>query len=105
MLLCLKEAGLRLKPSKCTFAMEEIEYLGHTLTPQGVRPNSNKVEAVSKFPKPRNVKEVKFLGFANFYRHHIPDMAVISRPLAYLTKKNTEFNCTSECETAFMEVK
>ena len=105
-LLHLKEAGLRLKPSKCTFATEEIEYLGHTLTPEGVRPNSKKVEAVSKFPKPKNVKEVKsFLGLANFYKRHIPDMAVISRPLAYLTKKNIEFNWTSECETAFMEVK
>ena len=43
-LLQLKEAGLHLKPSKCMFATEEIEYLGHTLTPEGVKLNSKKVE-------------------------------------------------------------
>ena len=39
----VSEAGLRLKPSKCVFAAEEIEYLGHTLTTEGVKPNSEKV--------------------------------------------------------------
>ena len=90
-LLHLKEAGLRLKPSKCTFATEEIEYLGHTLTPEGVKPNSKKVKAVKDFSVPKNVKEVKsFLGLANFYRYHISDMGVISRPLTALTRKDME---------------
>ena len=65
-LLRLKEAGLRLKPSKCTFATEEIEYLGHTLSAQGVRPNNGKVEAVKGFPRPTTVKEVKFPGACQF---------------------------------------
>ena len=105
-LLRLKEAGLQLKPSKCTFATEEIEYLGHTLTPEGVKPNSKKVEAVKDFPVPKNVKEVKsFLGLANFYRRHIPDMAIISRPLTALTRKDMEFVWTVECEAAFKEIK
>ena len=44
-------------------ATSEIEYLGHTLTSEGVRPNNKKVTAVSDFPVPKNVKEVKsFLG-------------------------------------------
>ena len=74
-LLRLKDAGLRLKPSKCMIATEEIEYLGHTLTPAGVKPNSKKVEAAKNFPILKNVKEVKsFLGLANFYRRHIPDL-------------------------------
>ena len=47
----LKDAGLCLKPSKCMFATEEIEYLGHTLTPEDVKPNSKKVEAVSQYPR------------------------------------------------------
>ena len=48
----LKEAGLRLKPGKCTFATTEIQYLGHTLTPMGVKPNDSKIIAVKDFPKP-----------------------------------------------------
>ena len=75
----LLRIGEALKPGK--FAADEIEYLGHTLSAEGVKPNSGKVDAVNSFPKPSTVKEVKsFLGLANFYRCHIPDMAVISRP-------------------------
>ena len=55
----LKQAGLRLKPSKCTFATTEIQYLGHTLTPMGVKPNDSKVTAVKEFPRPQTVKQVK----------------------------------------------
>ena len=66
----LKKSGLRLKPSKCRFVNTEIEYLGHTLTPVGVRPNDSKVIAVKEFPRPQTVKQVKsFLGLANFYRN------------------------------------
>jgi len=64
----LKEAGLHLKPSKCTFATTEIKYLGHTLTPEGVKPNDAKVSVVKEFPRPQSVKQIKsFLGLANFY--------------------------------------
>ena len=49
-LLRLKDAGLRLKPSKCMFATEGIEYPGHTLIPKGVKLNSKKVEVVENFP-------------------------------------------------------
>ena len=105
-LLKVSEAGLRLKPSKCVFAAEEIEYLGHTLTAEGVKPNSGKIESVKSFPRPSTVKEVKgFLGLANFYRRHIPDMATISRPLTTLTRKDVTFDWTEECEVAFCEVK
>ena len=52
----LEEAGLRLKPSKCAFAQEKVEYLGHTLSASGVSPNNKKVEAVKNFPTPIVVK-------------------------------------------------
>jgi len=55
----LKEAGLRLKPNKCAFAQEKVEYLGHTLSEGGVSPNDNKVQAVKNFPIPYCSKDVK----------------------------------------------
>jgi len=48
----ISEAGLRLKPEKCRLATRQIDYLGHTLTPEGVRPNELKVTAVKEFPRP-----------------------------------------------------
>jgi len=46
----ITEAGLRLKPEKCHFVTQKIEYLGHTLTPEGVKPNEAKIVAVNEFP-------------------------------------------------------
>ena len=54
-----EQANLKLKPQKCKFAQQWIEYLGHTLTADGVCPSDGKVQAVKEFPRPHNVKEVK----------------------------------------------
>ena len=84
----LEEANLKLKPQKCKFAQEKIEYLGHTLTAKGVYPNDGKVQAVIEFPRPQNIKEVKsFLGLVNYYRRHLQNLAVIARPLTAITRK------------------
>ena len=104
----LMEVGLKLKPGKCTFAQEQVDYLGHTLSAEGVRPNRAKVVAVRDFPKPKSSKEVKsFLGLVNFYRRHLPNFAVIARPLTALTrqdkesKKTVPFVWNDKCEAAF----
>ena len=62
-------AGLKLKPSKCFFFREEIEYLGHVVSGKGISTNPKKVEAVSKWPIPKTVYDVRsFLGFVGYYR-------------------------------------
>jgi len=103
----LGEANLRLKPQKCKFAQQEVEYLGHTLTSEGVRPNDSKTRAVKEFPRPTTVKEVKsFLGLVNYYRRHLKNLAIIARPLTALTRKGlVKLDWTTECEEAFQEVK
>ena len=54
------------------FAQQQVEYLGHTLTSEGVHPNDGKTKAVKEFPRPTTVKEVKsFLGLVNYYRRAI----------------------------------
>ena len=71
----LTEVGLKLRPEKCSFARMEIEYLRHTLTSNGVKPNNAKVKAVQEFPQPKSAQEVKgFLGLVNFCRNHIRDL-------------------------------
>ena len=77
----LEKANLWLKPQKCYFAQTSIEYLGHTLTSEGVKPNNNKVKAVLDYPKPTSVKEVKsFIGLVNYYRRHLKGLASVARP-------------------------
>ena len=108
----LQEAGLRLKPEKCAFVKSEIDYLEFILSATGFRPNFKKVEAIHHFPRPKRVKDVQsFLGMVNFYRRHVPNMAVKARPLTALTRKDkatvkpVAFEWSSECEQAFIELK
>ena len=93
------------------FATKQVEFLGYTLTAEGVRPNQKNVEAVVDFPKPKSAKDVRrFLGMANFYRRHIQGMGAMCRPLTELTKKEKGsgnpvlFVWTEECQKAFEEV-
>ena len=88
-----------------------MEYLGHTLSPDGVRPNDNKVKAVKEFKRPTCCKEIKsFLGLVSFYRRHLPNLAAITRPLTALTRKDKGTGTTvpfvrdEQCELAFQEV-
>ena len=59
----LRQAGLRLKLKKCTFAQPKVEYLGHVVTRNGIEVDPKKVEAVKGFPQPTNLWS--FLGLAS----------------------------------------
>ena len=83
----LDEAGLKLKPSKCVFMCQEVKYLGHIVSSEGVKTDPDKIEALNKWPVPKNQKDVrKFLGFAGFYRRFIPHFSRIAKPLHDLLK-------------------
>ena len=104
----MEEANLRLKPQKCKFAQQRIKYLGYTLTTDGVYPNDRKV-LFKEFTRPHTVKEMKgFLGLVSYYRKHLKNLAIVTRPLTALIMKKmpaTQLDMTSECEEAFTKVK
>ena len=75
-------AGLKLKPSKCFFFREEIEYLGHVVSGKGISTNPKKIEAVSKWSTPKTVYDVRsFLGFVGYYRRFIKNFSRITKPI------------------------
>ena len=102
----LKHAKLCLKKSKCLFFKQELHYLGHLQTTKGIKPQSEKVKAISEMKPPRNQKGVReFLGMVGYYRKFINRFANATRPMTKLTRKCVKFEWTEECQTGFEYLK
>jgi Reverse transcriptase (RNA-dependent DNA polymerase) len=86
----LQDNDLFLKPEKCQFHKQEVEYLGVIVGKGQVKIDPVKVKGIMDWPVPTNVSELYlFLGFGNYYKDFIPFYLRITRPLYDLTKKNT----------------
>lgn len=102
----LHEAGLTLKLKKCNFFYREIDFLGFQVSGEGIRPGSRKTLAVSSFPVPKNVHDVRrFIGLASFFRRFVKDFALIARPLTDLLKSNFVWRWNDEHVKAFETLK
>jgi hypothetical protein len=98
----LEQHNVRLNGDKCEFFKSEVTYLGHVLSADGIRPLQNKVEAIQKAPRPKNVSELKsFLGMVNYYGKFVPNLASRLHPMYALLHHSTEWNWTQNCEDAF----
>ena len=78
----LRQHSLFAKESKCVFFAEKIQYLGHIISAKGMRMDPEKVEAILRWPAPKNLQELQiFLGMSGFYRQYVRDYAKISVPM------------------------
>ena len=108
----LHKAGLKLKPSKCRLFQEEISYLGHVVSKDGIATDPAKIEVVKNWKVPTTVTEVKsFLGFVSYYRRFIPKFSMIARPLHKVTsgeihgKGKAKVPWDDKCQKAFETLK
>ena len=102
----LKEAGLKLKESKCDFFKKEIHYLGHLISDKGIYPLPEKLDTTQNMPKPRNPKEIKqFLCLCGYYKKFVPHFADILRPLAKLTGHNFKWDWCTKCDLSVQLMK
>ena len=102
----LRQAGLKLKMSKCDFFKKHIQYLGHLISDKGIHLLPEKLKSIRKMSVPTNPKEVKqFLGLIGYYSKFIPRFSDISRVLTKLTRKDVEFEWTQQCQDCFHMLK
>ena len=102
----LCHAKLSMKLSKCHFFAKEIQYLGHILGVEGIRPVPAKTEAIKAMHPPVNLKQVcAFLGLVGYYREFIKNFAKIAKPLTVLTHIDIKFEWKDTHHCAFMKLK
>ncbi|KAL5479422.1 hypothetical protein EMCRGX_G022942 [Ephydatia muelleri] len=91
---------MKIKPAKCFFLRERVQYLGHIVSKDGIEADPDKLRKVQCWPTPQNVREVQqFLGLANYYRRFIRNFAEVARPLHRLTERSASvFQWTIQCQ-------
>src|SRR6185437_12050999 len=84
---------------KCQFAATEIKFLGFIVGRNGLRVDPQKVQAISEWPSPANLKEVQqFMGLTNYLRKFIPRYAQICTPITNLMRKEIPFVWTDQAQ-------
>ncbi|GFV95594.1 retrovirus-related Pol polyprotein from transposon 297 [Trichonephila clavipes] len=105
----LRKAGLKVKPSKCKFAQEEVLFLGHRIGSGSRSPSDLKIKAIADFPRPTTKTQVRsFLGLVGYYSHYIPNYSTIASPLTDALKgkiKKEKITWDEKCGKAFEELK
>nr|GFC41679.1 putative reverse transcriptase domain-containing protein [Tanacetum cinerariifolium] len=94
------------KFSKCDFWLGQVAFLGHIVSADGITMDPAKVEAITKWPRPTTVTEVRsFLGLAGYYRRFVEGFSLLALPLTKLMRKGEKFVWNEEREKSFKELK
>ncbi|MCO5597790.1 hypothetical protein L7F22_051872 [Adiantum nelumboides] len=102
----LRDNKLYVNQKKSEFFLQEIQYLGHIISKNGIRMDRAKLEVIKDWPNPRNLHEVRsFIGMCAYYRRFIEKFSLIAGPLHDLTKKNVKYVWTEKRQQAFDTLK
>ncbi|TYK11888.1 ty3-gypsy retrotransposon protein [Cucumis melo var. makuwa] len=102
----LRDNKLYAKFSKCEFWLKQVSFLSHVVSKAGVSVDPTKIEAVTSWPRPSTVSEVRsFLGLAGYYRRFVENFSRIATPFTQLTRKGAPFVWSKTCEDSFQNLK
>ncbi|GJU29218.1 putative nucleotidyltransferase, ribonuclease H [Tanacetum coccineum] len=102
MLARCEETNLVLNWEKCHFMVKECIVLGHKIYGACIEVDKAKIDVITKFPYPTNMKGVRsFLGHVGFYQRFTQDFFMISKPMTQLSMKDAKFDCSYDCKKAF----
>ncbi|GBG80425.1 hypothetical protein CBR_g30890 [Chara braunii] len=102
----LRQAKYKANRDKCEFAQQELKYLGHYVTPQGIRPLADKIKALRVCPKPNNTTDVRsFMGLAGYYQRFITGYSRIPAPMTRLQSPKVPFVFDDDARRSFQALK
>ena len=102
----LRENKLFINQKKSEFFLNEIQYLGHIISKDGIRMDPTKLDVIKDWPIPKNLHELRsFIGMCAYYRRFIEKFSFIAGPLHDLTKKNIKYEWTLKTNEAFEKLK
>ena len=105
MLKLLEEKQLYAKTSKCFFGVQEVEYLGHIVSREGVKVDPNKIKSINEWKVPTTINQLRgFLRLTWYYFKFVKNYGRIAPPLITLLKKDA-FSWTPEATKAFEHLK
>ena len=105
--------GLEISMKKCQFLKQEVDYLGFTLTPEGMKKQQKLLKPMMDIEVPKTLTEARSLcSLFSFYRRFIKNYSMIAHPLTNLTKghpigkgKGVKVEANAECEEALKQLK
>ena len=103
---CIRQAGLKMTIEKCHFGVRQVEFLGRTISPEGISPQARKIQNfLDKLRFLKSKKALKrYLDFVNYYRNYIPRMAEKLNPFYKMLKTEVPIIITSELKETFDSV-
>lgn len=108
----LESYGLTIKASKCVFGINQLDFLGHTVSSAGIAPSEERVKIIRNFPKPTCLQQLqKFVGMVNYYHRFLPKLAEFLCPLYQIItdlqdkKDKTIISWSDACENSFDKIK
>ncbi|GET61514.1 uncharacterized protein LOC110064491 [Rhizophagus irregularis DAOM 181602=DAOM 197198] len=102
----LRKANMMLKLKKCEWAKKNVEYLGHVVGTDGLKPDNKKIEKIKNLKPPKNIKQIREInGLCSYYRKFVKGYSKIVKPIMKLTRKDVPFVWTDKQQKALEELK
>ena len=110
LLQVLGKEGLKISVGKCQFFKKSLKYMGHNIqvykNRPAIKPQKDKVEAINKLSVPKTPRQLKgFIGMCAYLSMYVPRLQLLLTPMHRLTRKNTPYVWTKECQENFEEIK
>lgn len=102
----IRASGLKLNKDKCQFGKTEIQYFGHIIGKDGIKPNPGEVRAITELTSPTNVAELRQrIGMINYLGRFLPDLSSVRHPINSLLRNDAVWSWGVAQEEAFKQVK